>query len=58
MAFYTLIKKDDLIRAMITGTKRVPKGVEGVRFAHPLIALALFALACAVVWGGLALAGR
>lgn len=58
VAFYTLIKKDDMIRAMLTGTKRVPKGVEGIRFAHPALAVALAAAAGAVVWGGLALATR
>lgn len=57
VAFYTLVKKDDMIRAMITGTKRVPEGVEGIRFAHPLLAVAVAAIACAVVWGGLLLAG-
>lgn len=56
--FYTLVKKDDMIRAMITGTKRVPDGVDGIRFAHPALALAVLAAACALVWGGLALATR
>ncbi|MGE5475064.1 MAG: cytochrome b/b6 domain-containing protein [Bacteroidales bacterium] len=58
VAFYTIVKKDDLLRAMITGTKRVPKSVPGIRYANPLIAVAVFAAACAVVWGGLALAGH
>ena len=58
VAFYTLVKKDDMVRAMITGTKRVPTGVEGIRFAHPALALALLAAACGLVWGGLALAGH
>lgn len=58
VVFYTLVKKDDLIRAMITGTKRVPEGVDGIHFAHPLAALAVLAAACALVWGGLALAGH
>lgn len=56
VAFYTVVKKDDLLRAMITGRKRVPAGVEGIRFANPLVALALLAAAAAMVWGGLALA--
>lgn len=56
VVFYTLVKKDDMIRAMITGTKRVPHGVDGIRFAHPVLALAVLAAACALVWGGLALA--
>lgn len=58
VAFYTLVKKDDMIRAMITGTKRVPPGVDGIRFAHPALALLLLAVACGLVWGGLALAGH
>ncbi|MBX9635602.1 MAG: cytochrome b/b6 domain-containing protein [Magnetospirillum sp.] len=54
VVFYKWVKKDDLVRAMITGTKNVPPGVEGIRFANPLLALALFAIAAALVWGGLA----
>jgi cytochrome b len=54
VAFYTLVKKDDLLRAMITGTKQVPAGVGGIRFASSWLAAALFAAACALVWGGLA----
>lgn len=54
--FYRLVKKDDLVRAMITGEKQAPEGVEGIRFRHPLLALAALAVACLVVWGGLALA--
>lgn len=54
--FYRLVKKDDMVEAMITGEKQVPEGVEGIRFRHPLLALAALAVACLVVWGGLALA--
>lgn len=54
VAFYKLVKKDDLVRAMITGTKQVPAGVEGVRFVNPLLAVAALAAAAALVWGGLA----
>jgi cytochrome b len=56
VAFYTLVKKDDMIRAMITGTKRVPPQVRGIRFASPLLGVALFAASAALVWGGLQLA--
>lgn len=56
VAFYRLVKKDDLVRAMITGTKQVPDGVEGIRYANPLLALALLAAAVVLVWGGLAVA--
>lgn len=54
--FYRLVKKDDMIRAMITGEKQVPDGIEGIRFRHSLLALAALVIACLVVWGGLALA--
>lgn len=54
VAFYTWVKHDDLVRAMITGTKAVPPGIAGIRFAHPLLALAVLAAAIALVWGGLA----
>lgn len=58
VVFYTVVKKDDMIRAMLTGTKRVPRGVDGIRFAHPVLAVAVAAVACAAVWGGLMLATR
>lgn len=57
IVFYTLVKKDDMIRAMVTGTKRVPEGVEGIRFANPLLAAAVAVLACGLIWGGLLLVG-
>jgi cytochrome b len=58
VVFYTLVKNDDMIRAMITGTKRVPRGVDGIRYAHPVLALGVAAAACALVWGGLLFATR
>lgn len=57
VAFYTLVKKDDLVPAMITGLKTVPKGVEGIRYASPLLALVVLAASVAVVWGVLAAYG-
>lgn len=55
VVFYALVKKDDLVRAMITGTKAVPAGVQGIRFANPLLALALAVFSAALIWGCLAL---
>lgn len=55
--FYRVVKKDDLVRAMITGRKQVPDGVEGIRYRNPLIALAVLAAAAALVWGGVAAFG-
>ena len=54
VAFYRFVKKDDMVEAMITGEKLVPEGVEGIRFKNPLLALAVLALCCALVWGTLA----
>lgn len=55
IAFYRLVKKDDLIRPMLTGRKQVPGSVDGVRFAPLGLALAVLAAAMAIVFGGLAL---
>ena len=54
VGFYRFVKKDDMVEAMITGEKSVPNGVEGIRFRSPLLALAILAVCCAVVWGTLA----
>lgn len=51
--FYLLVKKDNLIRPMVTGTRPMPAGVAGVRFASPWLALVLAAASAAAVWGGL-----
>ncbi|WP_142847836.1 cytochrome b/b6 domain-containing protein [Telmatospirillum sp. J64-1] len=51
--FYLLVKRDNLIKAMITGYKTLPPDqpapAQG-RFVHPLLALAALALAAAVIW--------
>jgi cytochrome b len=46
---YALIKRHDLVRPMITGSKRLPKGTVAPRLASPLLALVLFAMAVAAV---------
>lgn len=58
VAFYTLVKKDDLLLAMLTGDKKVPAGVVGITSRSPLLALILLAAAMATVWGGLMALGR
>ncbi|WP_419896311.1 cytochrome b/b6 domain-containing protein [Roseomonas sp. USHLN139] len=48
---YALAKRQDLVRPMVTGNKRLPEGTAAPRFA-PLWRGALFAgLAAAIVWG-------
>ncbi|MBR9971255.1 cytochrome b/b6 domain-containing protein [Magnetospirillum sulfuroxidans] len=54
VAFYRFVKKDDMVEAMITGTKKVPTTVAGIRFRNPLLALAALAVCAALVWGTLA----
>lgn len=56
--FYTLVKKDDLVPAMITGLKKVPKGIEGNSGTHPLLGLIVLAGSAAIVWAVLALYGN
>ncbi|WP_343868410.1 cytochrome b/b6 domain-containing protein [Caenispirillum bisanense] len=57
--FYLAVKRDNLIRAMVTGRKTLPAaagttavGTDGrqVRFASPLVAVAALAVAVTVVW--------
>lgn len=57
VAYYRVIKNDDLVQAMVTGSKQVPEGVEGIRFRNPLIALIVLAATAALVWGGVAVFG-
>lgn len=54
VAFYTFVKKDDMVSAMISGEKIVPDGVDGIRFRPALLAAAILAACCALVWGLLA----
>jgi cytochrome b len=48
---YAVVRRTDLIGAMITGRKRLPAGAAPPRIAPPLLALALLAAASAAVWG-------
>lgn len=54
IGFYRFAKKDDLVRAMVTGTKEVPTDISGIRFVSSFKALAVLALCCLLVWGTLA----
>jgi cytochrome b len=47
---YAVLKRQDLVRPMITGFKRLPASVPAPRLGHPLVALALLALGLALVW--------
>jgi len=54
VVFYRVVKKDDMVEAMITGEKHVPEDVHGIRFKNPLLALAILAACAGAVWGLLA----
>lgn len=52
--FYLTIKRDNLVTPMVTGRKRAPASADAPG-GHPLLALVLFALCLAAVFGGIAL---
>jgi cytochrome b len=47
---YAIVKRHDLVRPMVTGKKRLPAAMRAPRMAHPLLALAWFALCAVAVW--------
>ncbi len=47
---YAVVKRHDLVRPMLTGKKRLPAATRAPRMAPPALAIAVFALACVVVW--------
>lgn len=49
IAAYALLKRQDLLRPMITGRKRLPATTPPPKLASPLLALALFGMAAAAV---------
>ena len=49
VAAYALIKRHDLVRPMITGTKTMQPGMQPPRMASPKLALVVFAVAVAIV---------
>ena len=46
---YALVKRQDLVRPMLTGRKRLPATLAGPRLRHPLLALVLLLIAAGVV---------
>jgi cytochrome b len=47
---YALVKRQDLVRPMITGKKRLPAATRAPRMASPLLALLILALAAAATF--------
>ena len=47
---YAVLKRQDLVRPMVTGFKRLPAGMAAPRLGHPLLAVALLALGLGLVW--------
>ena len=47
---YAVIKKQNLLRPMITGRKRLPGATRQPRMASPLLALLLVILSACIVW--------
>ncbi len=50
IGIYAVVKRQDLIRPMITGKKRLPAATRAPRLASPVLALLVLALAAAVVF--------
>ncbi len=47
---YAVFKRHDLLRAMVTGKKRLPANLRQPRFASPVLAAAILAVAAGAVW--------
>ena len=58
--FYLVVKRENLITAMITGARKVPAELAGmfakIRFASPLLGIGILVLCGLLVWGGVTLA--
>lgn len=58
--FYLVVKRENLIRAIVIGTRRVPAELAGrfanIRFASPVLGIAILIVCALVVWGGVTLA--
>lgn len=48
---YAAVKRHDLVRAMLTGKKRLPATMQQPRFSSPVLAVALLVVAAALVFG-------
>lgn len=53
IAYYRFAKKDDLVTPMVTGKKRVPRGVDGTSGDSLRLALGLAVGSAVLVWGGI-----
>lgn len=49
--FYLVVKRDNLIKAMITGRKALPAEIAEPRIGSPVLAASVAALAALAVWG-------
>ena len=47
---YAAVKRHDLVRAMVTGKKRLPANLRQPRFASPALAAGLLAVSAGLVW--------
>jgi len=47
---YAVFDRHDLVRAMVTGKKRLPANLRQPRFASPFLAAAILAVAAVTVW--------
>ena len=47
---YAVVKRHDLVRAMVTGRKRLPATMRQPRFTSPLLAVLILAVSAASVW--------
>ncbi len=47
---YAVFKRHDLVRAMVTGKKRLPANLRQPRFASPALAAGVLAVAAGLVW--------
>jgi cytochrome b len=58
--FYLVVKRENLIRAMVIGTRQVPAELAGrfanIRFASPVLGIVILIVCALVVWGGVTLA--
>ncbi|BDW89735.1 cytochrome b/b6 domain-containing protein [Thalassospira tepidiphila] len=58
--FYLVVKRENLIRAIVIGTRCVPAELAGrfanIRFASPVLGIVILIVCALVVWGGVTLA--
>ena len=50
IAAYAVVKKQDLVRAIVTGKKRLPAATRQPRLASPALAVAVLGVSAALVW--------